>query len=107
MEIVDANSLGSNNMLIRPDMDTLSDIVRTANEIKSSQNIYVRLLKKAQGLLIQGDEMVDLPPSVTHLFSTPKNAQYSSNTTEVVLWDTVIQTEGVFFGSYRLNIEIK
>ena len=108
LQIADANQVEpGENALIRADMDTLSDIVRQVNSIRSSRKIYVRLLKQAEGFQLQGDTMYDLPPSVTHLFSTPKNAQYSSQTTEVVLWETEIETEGVFVGSYRLNVEIK
>ena len=108
LQIADANQVEPNdNALIRPDMDTLSDIIRQVNHIRSSRKIYIRLLKRAQGFRLQGDTMYDLPPSVTHLFNTPKNAQYSSETTEVALWETEIETDGVFVGSYRLNIEIK
>lgn len=108
LQIADANQVEPiDNALIRADMDTLSDIVRQVNLIRSSQKIYIRLLKKAQGFQLQGDTMYDLPPSVAHLFNTPKNAQYHSQTTEVALWETELETEGVFVGSYRLDIEIK
>ncbi len=108
LQIADATQLDPQNQpLLRADMDTLSDIVRQVNQLRSSQNIYVRLLKKANGFQLQGDTMYDLPPSITHLYSTPKNAQYSAATTEVALWETTLATTGVFSGSYRLNIEIK
>lgn len=108
LQIADASQLDpQNQMLLRADMDTLSDIVRQVNQQRTSQNIYVKLLKKADGFQLQGDTMYDLPPSITHLFSTPKNAQYSATTSEVALWETDIPTSGVFSGSYRLNIEIK
>ncbi len=108
LQIADASQVDPQEQtMVRADMDTLSDIVRQVNQIRSSQNIYVRLLKKADGFQLQGDTMVDLPPSITHLFSTPKNAQYSATTTEVPLWETSLPTSGVFSGSYRLNIEIK
>ena len=73
LQIADASQLDpQNQMLLRADMDTLSDIVRQVNQMRSSQNIYVRLLKQADGFQLQGDTMYDLPPSITHLFSTPK-----------------------------------
>jgi hypothetical protein len=95
------------NALLRPDMDTLSDIVRQANRSRDQNSIFVRLLRKAEGLQLQGDTMYDLPPSITHLFNTPKNAQYSYRTDEIALWETAIETDGVFTGNYRLDIEIK
>lgn len=108
LQIADAAQVDPDgNALLRADMDTLSDIVRQANQIRSNQKIYIRLLKQAEGFQLQGDTMYDLPPSITHLFNTPKNAQYSSQTTEVALWETELETKGVFAGSYRLNVEIK
>jgi len=108
LQISDATQLDPQNQaLVRADMDTLSDIVRQVNQIRSNQNIYIRLLKQANGVQLQGDTMYDLPPSVTQLYVTPKNAQYSATTNEIALWETEIPTAGVFVGSYRLNVEIK
>jgi hypothetical protein len=108
LQISDAQQVDpQSNALLRADMDTLSDIVRQINNLRSQQSIFVRLLRKAQGLQLQGDTMYDLPPSITQLYNTPKNAQYSYKTEEIALWETELVTDGVFTGSYRLDIEIK
>lgn len=108
LQIADATQVEPENFsLLRPDMDDIGDIIRQINQIRSRQNIHVRLLKQASGFQLQGDSMYDLPPSITHLFSTPKNAQYSAVLSEISLWEATLPTSGVFSGSYRLNIEIK
>ncbi len=108
LQIADASQVEPENQsLLRPDMDDIGDVIRQINQIRSRQNIYVRLLRQASGVQLQGDSMYDLPPSITHLFSTPKNAQYSASLSEIPLWETTLPTSGVFSGSYRLNIEIK
>ncbi len=108
IQIADANRVNpENNLIIRADMDTLGDILRQVEQLKSRQNIYVQLIRQSTGFQVQGDTLYDVPPSVAHLFTTPKNAQYSSELTEVVLWETEIPLSGVFEGSYRLNVEIR
>jgi hypothetical protein len=108
LQIADASQVEpENRQLIRADMNSLADIVRQINQQRSQQNLHVRLLRSAEGLQLQGDSLYDLPPSVMHLFTTPKNAQYSQSLPEISLWQTKLPTRGVFSGSYRLNVEIK
>ena len=88
-------------------MNALNDVVRQVNEMRSQQGIYVRLLRKSKGVQLQGESLHDLPPSMLHLYSTPKNAQYSQTLEEVSLWENRMEVDGVFVGSYRLDVEIR
>jgi hypothetical protein len=108
LQIADATQLETPvPSLLRADMDSLEDVIREANQQRSQQQIYVRLLRNAPGLRLQGDTLYDLPPSVTALYQTPKNAQYSSQTEEIAVWEQALPTDGLFVGAYRLNVEIK
>ena len=106
--IADANAIQPDaDTLIRMDMNALNDVVRQVNEMRSQQGIYVRLLRKSKGVQLQGESLHDLPPSMLHLYSTPKNAQYSQTLEEVSLWENRMEVDGVFIGSYRLDVEIR
>ncbi len=83
---------------------SVDDIVREWNQQRSRKSIYIKLLQKAPGLILEGEKMPNLPPSVQALYSSPGNNTVRQPLDEVTLWETEIEVPGEFRGNYRVPI---
>ncbi len=86
---------------------SVDDIVREWNRRRSRQSIYIKLLKKAPGLILDGENLPDLPPSVQALFTSPGNNTARQPLDETTLWETQIEIPGEFRGSYRVPVTLQ
>ncbi len=86
---------------------SVDDIVREWNRRRSRQSIYIKLLKKATGLILDGENLPDLPPSVQAMYTSPGNNTARQPLDEVTLWETQIEIPGEFRGSYRIPITLE
>ncbi len=86
---------------------SVDDIIREWNHRRSRQSIYIKLLKKAPGLILDGENLPDLPPSVQALFTSPGNNTARQFLDETTLWETKIEIPGEFRGSYQVPITLE
>lgn len=62
----------------RAEMQSVSQIVRTANRQKRSHRVYLRLTSTAPGAVIDGEAMPGLPPSVAGVIDAGRSGSGSS-----------------------------
>ena len=86
------------------DATSLDDIVEQLRRSRSGHAAYIKLLRSAPGLRIEGANLYDLPPSVSALFTSSGNNIARQTLEAVTLRETQIPVPGEFRGLYRVPI---
>ncbi|WOO42465.1 hypothetical protein [Rubellicoccus peritrichatus] len=81
-------------------------LLRYLRNTRSNDRIYVKLLRSAPGLRINGQDMPSLPLSVRMLMESPRNRSLIEDSTWETIWESEIDVPGSFEGSYFLPIEV-
>ena len=89
------------------DAASLDEIVEQLRRGRSGQNVYLKLLRKAPGLRIEGANLYDLPPSIRTIYTSAGNNISRRTIEEVSIWETQISVPGEFRGSYRVSITLE
>jgi len=92
--------------MARADFTSLGDVVRYLGQQRSRGALYVKLLRPAQGLRLEGANLPSLPPSVEALYRSPKNVTQASAMDRATVWETVIPMPGEYTGQTTLPVEV-
>jgi hypothetical protein len=86
---------------------TLDQVLDRLRKMRSHQNICIKLLQMTPGLSVQGQNLPDLPPSVTAQFESPDANLHRATLSHVTLWETNFPVSGTFSGDITLPVTIK
>lgn len=86
---------------------TLDQVLDRIRLTRSHQNICVKLLQTAPGLSVKGENLPDLPPSVTAQFASPNSTAEQATLNRITLWETNFPVAGTFSGQITLPVRIK
>ncbi len=84
-----------------------SDIVRLLNERRSSENLYFQLRAFDPGLLVEGEELLDLPPSVLNVMNTRSSKGETRAVRDREVEEIAVETGNVIMGAQRLLLSVK
>ncbi len=88
-------------------VQSLSGILDYLRQSRSNQRIYVKLLRRADGLVVDGQRLADLPLSVQSVLDSERSPTELSEIHYATLWETSIELPGVFSGSYNFKAHIQ
>ncbi|MGA2052341.1 MAG: SpoIVB peptidase S55 domain-containing protein [Opitutales bacterium] len=91
----------------RGDFTSLADVVNNLRQQHSRGALYVKLLRAAPGLHVDGADLPALPPSIEALYRSPKNVTPSSPMDQTAIWETSIPMPGEYNGRFTLPVEVK
>jgi hypothetical protein len=85
----------------------LSELVKTINEVKKSDRLYVQINRVSNGAIIGASEMPNLPPSVLATMNNNRTAGGFTPTVQTVLTEQeVAPAEFLISGQQTLQIEV-
>lgn len=90
----------------RPDARSLDDLLDDLEGRRGFQAMYCKLIRRADGVRMRGQDLEDLPPSIIAAISSPKTAEVMQRAPEVTLWEGSFPTSGEFRGYYRFRVEV-
>ncbi|MEM8549531.1 MAG: hypothetical protein AAGF10_01965 [Verrucomicrobiota bacterium] len=88
-------------------IDSLDGIVDYLRKSRSNNNLYVKVLQRAQGLNLNGQRLDALPLSVRNLLSSRESPTMMTENRYISLWETEISMPGRFDGQYTLTTRIE
>ncbi len=91
----------------RANYTSLADILDEMRQRRGNNSLYVKLLREAPGLRIEGQSLLDLPPSVIGLLNSPRTRVNRQAVAQVTVWETSIDVPGVFTGSYTIPLSVR
>lgn len=86
---------------------SLGDILDHMRQRRPNDALYIKLLREAPGLRIEGRNLLDLPPSVASLLTSPRTRVNRQAVSQVSVWETTIDVPGVFSGNYSLPLAVR
>ncbi|MBC2594298.1 hypothetical protein H5P28_08490 [Ruficoccus amylovorans] len=87
--------------------DSLAGIVNYLRTGRSNDRLYVKVLREARGLNVNGRRLGELPASVRALLDSERSPTPVTDNRTVTLWETSLQVPGVFDGEYTLPAHIR
>jgi hypothetical protein len=91
----------------RSDFTSLADIVNYLRQEHSRGSLYVKLLRNAPGLRLDGASLPALPPSVEALYKSPRNITTAGTMDRTTVWETSVPVEGEYSGRYTLPVAVR
>lgn len=88
-------------------LSSFDGLLRVLQRQRPNDRIYVKLLRPAGGLQLDGQALPSLPPSVLQLMQTPRNQTLMQPTRWETLWETELRVSGLFQGSHILPLDIQ
>jgi len=85
---------------------SFAELLDYFRERKDNQHIYVKLLRRSEGIRTQGRDLYELPPSAQTVLDSSRTVDDQSTIREVTLWETAIPTDGPFDGSHRFYLPV-
>ncbi len=105
--VADAATAGETDALADQPVGSLAGIVEQWRRRRPPDAIYIKLMKKAPRLLVEGADLPQLPPSVLSHYTSPRNLRNRRRLAETTLWETVIPAGGIFEGAARLSLTLE
>ena len=88
-------------------IQSLPGLIEYLNRKRSSERLYVKLLKPSNGMRIHDQHFYDLPPSVRKLMQSPRLAQSGQQVISwQTLWETSIDLGSQVSGSYQFPVSL-
>lgn len=84
----------------------LSQLLEFLSSERSSNAVYVTLMRPAEGLGINGTRLLQLPPSAQMRLDSDRTRIDRETISEAPAWEIKIKTDDVFTGSYSMPISI-
>ncbi|NIA30142.1 MAG: hypothetical protein GWP06_09555 [Actinobacteria bacterium] len=82
-------------------------LLKLLKERRKNNNIYIQFRLRDSGLIIDGEELSDLPPSIMKVMDSRRSSGVSKRLHDRVLFEDVIPTDYVISGARRLTVRIK
>jgi len=106
--VADGNSIQTSLMARQFVPTSLRDLVKTLNDLKKNDKLYVQLQRVTNGAIIGANELPNLPPSVLATLSSERNSGgFSPIVTSTYSEKEVVKSEFVISGSQSVNIQVK
>jgi hypothetical protein len=87
---------------------SLDQMVRMLGSLRKNNRIYIKIVAEKPGLFLKGEEMPNLPPSMTSMFSSPRAASSSpTDLTRSTLFQVQVRVPYVFQGATVIPMKIK
>ncbi len=74
---------------------------------RKSQNLYIQVRALDSGLIVDGEEMPGLPPSVLNVMNTRSSGGVSKRLRDRVIYEAAIPMQDVILGAKRLSLQIE
>ncbi len=87
--------------------NSLEQILERARRHRGRQAIYLKLVRRAPGLNVEGTGMPNLLPSVASAFQSSQSRKQVVPVSHTTVWETAIPVSGEFRGSTTFPIEIQ
>lgn len=85
----------------------LNELIKTINNVKLPDRLYVQLFRTTNGAIIGANELTSLPPSVLATLNSDRTAGGFKSSTQTVLGDQVIAPANfIISGQQTLQIEV-
>lgn len=94
----------SRGKFVPQDFDHLFKIL---SERRKSQNLYIQVRESDNGLIVEGQEMLDLPPSVTNVMNSRSSSGVINRLRDRVVYEEVVPMDDVIIGAKRLILSIE
>jgi len=92
------------NKFVPQDFDHLFQLL---SDRRSTQNVYIQLRKIDNGLMVNGQELNSIPPSIYNVLNSRTSRGITTPLRDCALLEEVIPQEQVILGSQRLTLLIK
>jgi len=87
---------------------SLDQMVRMLSNLRKNNRIYLKVVAEKPGLFLKGEEMPNLPPSMTSMFSSPRAASSSpTDLSRSTLYQVQVRVPYVFQGVTVIPLKIK
>ncbi|MBN1560639.1 hypothetical protein JW998_10345 [candidate division KSB1 bacterium] len=93
----------SRDKFVPQDFDHLLKIVA---ERRKTQNLYIQVRTMDNGLIVNGQELRDVPPSVLNVMSTRSSGGVMNRQRDRVLYEEAVPMEDVISGAKQLSLTI-
>lgn len=94
----------SRNKFVPQDFDHLLKIV---SERRKTQNLYIQVRALDDGLIVNGQELNDVPPSVMNVMNTRSSGGVMSRQRDRVLYEEAVPMNDVITGAKQLSLSIE
>lgn len=108
--ISSGSSLTQYELRVNPDKFRPVDfdhLLKLLEQRRKNNNIYIQFRLRDSGLMIDGEELSDLPPSIMKVMDSRRSSGVSKRLRDRVLFEDVIPTDYVISGAKRLSVRIK
>ena len=105
--IGDADSAARQDVTTSPDITGLNDILNELRLRRDNRRIFVKLLRRSNGLALQGASLPDLPASIQKIYSSDSRGDLKRSIRQTTVWETSIPVRGEFQGSYSYPLDIR
>ncbi len=84
----------------------LDQLIRLINQLRHNDRIYILASGEDSGVLLGGNRMPNLPPSVARVLTRPRGAGNVTSIPRRVIFEEVIATDYAVEGSVRVQLEV-
>ena len=86
--------------------NTFDDLYRILEERRKTQNLYIQVRAMDNGLIVDGQEMLGVPPSVMNVISTRSSGGVTQRLRDRKVYEEHLKTDYVIVGAKRLLLSI-
>ena len=87
---------------------SLDQMVRMLGNLRKNNRIYLKIVAEKPGLFLKGEEMPNLPPSMTTMFASPRaGSSAPTDLTRSTLFQVQVRVPYVFQGATVIPVKIK
>ena len=87
--------------------DDFDDIVRILSERRKTQNLYIQVRALDNGLIVDGQEMLDVPPSIMNAMRTRSSGGVVKQLRDRPVHEEHVRMDNVIVGAKRLILTIE
>jgi len=74
---------------------------------RKPQNLYIQVRAMDSGLIVDGEEMQDLPPSIQNVMNTRSSGGVAKRLRDRVIYEAAVPMQDVILGAKRLSLQIE
>ena len=74
---------------------------------RKPQNLYIQVRAMDSGLIVDGEEMQDLPPSIQNVMNTRSSGGVAKHLRDRVIYEAAVPMQDVILGAKRLTLRIE